>query len=331
MILLAHGDGGLLTSRLIKDLFCSYFGNEKLDLLMDSAIFEAQKARVAITTDSFVITPLFFAGGDIGKLAVYGTVNDLAVCGAYPKYLAASFILEEGLQLSTLEQIVHSMSRACAEAGVQIIAGDTKVVERGNADKLFITTTGFGYIPEKVNMGYHRIQPGDLVVINGELGDHGIAIIAERHKLDLDMQIMSDCAPLNSITCEILSSFQEIKFMRDLTRGGFATALKEIALAAGVDIEIQENELPINPRVEEIAKVLGLDPMYLANEGKFLAMVAESQAGSLLELLHNHPLGRLAKVVGVVKEGKGDVFLKTPLGGTRELNLMTGIPLPRIC
>lgn len=331
MILLAHGDGGLLTSRLIKDVFCSYFGNEKLDLLMDSAIFEAKEARVAITTDSFIITPLSFPGGDIGKLAVYGTVNDLAVCGAYPKYLAASFILEEGLQLSTLEQIVHSMSKACVEAGVQIIAGDTKVVERGHADKLFITTTGFGYIPEKVNMGYHRIQPGDLVVVNGELGDHGIAIIAARHELDLDMQIMSDCAPLNSITCEILSSLQEIKFMRDLTRGGFATALKEIALAASVDIEIQEHKLPINPRVQEIAKVLGLDPMYLANEGKFLAMVAASQAESLLELLHNHPLGRLAKVVGVVKEGKGDVFLRTALGGTRELNLMTGMPLPRIC
>lgn len=331
MILLSHGDGGLLTSRLIKDLFCSYFGNEKLDLLMDSAIVEAKGARLAITTDSFVITPLFFPGGDIGKLAVYGTVNDLAVCGAHPKYLTASFILEEGLQLSTLEQIVHSMSKACVEAGVQIVAGDTKVVERGHADKLFITTTGFGYVPEKVSMGYHRIQPGDLVVVNGELGDHGIAIIAKRHELDLDMQIMSDCAPLNSITCEISSSCQGIKFMRDLTRGGFATALKEIALTAGVDIEIQENKLPVNPRVGEIAEVLGLDPLYLANEGKFLAIVTESQAEILLGLLQNHPLGRLAKVVGVVKKGKGDVFLKTPLGGTRELNLMTGMSLPRIC
>ncbi len=331
LILLGHGDGGSLTHGLIEDLFCPYFSNEMLDLFMDAAILPSIEGRMAITTDSFVVDPLFFPGGDIGRLAICGTVNDLAVSGAHPQYLTASFIIEEGLEISTLERVVASMSKTCSEAGVQVVAGDTKVVSRGQADKLFINTSGFGWLPKGVDLGYHRIMPGDLVVVSGHLGEHGIAIIAERHGLDLKGRLASDSAPLNGLISKLIPELSGLKLMRDLTRGGFGTAVKEIALSTRTDIWLEEGYIPISPEVKAAAEILGLDPLYLANEGKFLAIVAPDQSEELLEILHGEPLGSSARILGQVRKGEGNVYLRTTLGGTRALHLLSGRPLPRIC
>ena len=331
VILLAHGDGGVLTRELVDGLFRKYFSGEELKLLMDAAVLPGGHGRLALTTDSFVVSPLFFPGGDIGKLAVCGTVNDLAVSGARPQYLAASFMIEEGLPLAVLEKVAASMAAACREAGVEIVAADTKVVERGHLDKLFITTTGVGWRPEGIVRGYHRLAPGDRVLINGTLGDHGMAVLAARHGLGLDGRIESDCAPLNHVIADLLALSPAVKIMRDLTRGGLATAAKEIALAAGMDIWLEEDALPVTPAVQGAVQLLGLDPLYLANEGKFLAVVAPREAEAALAVLRRHPLGRQAAVVGEVKPGKGGVYLRTPLGGTKILDLLAGAPLPRIC
>lgn len=331
IILLAHGDGGLLTHQLVKNLFLRYFNNELLVAMTDAACVYSQTGRMAITTDSFVVDPVFFPGGDIGKLAICGTINDLAVSGAKPAYLAASFVIEEGFSLNELEQIIDSMAKTCQEAGVEIIAGDTKVVARGQADKIFITTTGVGYIPPGVNLGYHRISPGDHVLVNGCLGNHGLAILLQRQELGLDSQIISDCAPLNEITERLLRPFKGIKFMRDLTRGGLATAAKEIALASGVDIWLREADLPVEEKVRGATEMLGLDPLYLANEGKFMAIIASGMAEAAVEALRKEPLGKDACLIGEVKPGKGNVYLRTTLGGTRNLDMLAGAPLPRIC
>lgn len=284
-----------------------------------------------MSTDSFVVDPIFFPGGDIGKLAVCGTVNDLAVSGAEPVYLAASFIIEEGFAMCDLERVVASMSLACREAEVKIVAGDTKVVGRGQMDKIFITTTGVGYIPPGVNLGYHRLQPGDKLFVNGCLGEHGLAILLQREALGLESEIISDCTPLNKLIEKLLVRFKGIKLMRDLTRGGLATAVKEIALAAGVDIWLKEADLPVAESVRSVSEILGLDPLYLANEGKFLTVIAPGEAEAAVGVLKEQLWCKDACLIGEVQAGKGNVYLKTTLGGTRSLDLLAGTPLPRIC
>jgi hydrogenase expression/formation protein HypE len=331
VILLAHGDGGLLTHQLLEKYFLPAFKNNLLDALSDAAVFPVNRGIMAITTDGFVVDPIFFPGGDIGKLAVCGTVNDLAVSGAKPLYLTASFIIEEGLPLDDLERVVASMARTCREAGVTIIAGDTKVVGRGQADKIYITTTGVGYVLPEADLGYHRVGPGDMVIVNGPLGNHGLSILLERESFDFDSTIMSDCAPLNLITEELLNRFHGIRLMRDLTRGGLATNAKEIATLSMIDIWFDEKRIPIEDTVKGITGILGLDPLYLANEGKFLTIVAENEADSLVGYLRDELGLPEASIVGDIRTGKGNVYLKTALGGTRKLTMLTGTPLPRIC
>jgi hydrogenase expression/formation protein HypE len=332
MVLLAHGDGGVLTHELVRDLFLRHFPNRTLKGLTDAAVFTGLAGRLAVTTDSFVVSPLFFPGGDIGKLAVCGTVNDLAVSGAGPVYLTAAFMLEEGLPIADLDLIASSMARACEEAGVEIIAGDTKVVGRGHLDRIFINTAGIGIVPGALDLGYERLAPGDRVIINGPIGDHGMAILAARESLDFAGRLVSDCAPLNGIINELLREIpREVKMMRDLTRGGLATAAKEIAVAAGCDIHLEETAVPVRPEVRGAAELLGLDPLYLANEGKFMAFVSAPSAEDALAVLQTHPLGRSAAIIGEVSGGSGNLYLRTPFGGTKYLDMLVGEPLPRIC
>jgi hydrogenase expression/formation protein HypE len=331
VILLAHGDGGVLTHDLITGLFLRYFDNKQLRSLTDAAVLTTETGRVAITTDSFVIDPLFFPGGDIGKLAVCGTVNDLAVSGAQPRYLTVALIIEEGFSLALLEKIVASMAATCLTCGVSIVAGDTKVVPRGHVDQLFINTTGFGFIPPSVSLGYQGIQPGDRILVNGNLGEHGLAVLAAREKLGFSSLPASDCAPLNLLTGKLLAAFSGIKFMRDLTRGGLATTLKEVALSTGLDCYLEEDCLPVDPAVWGATEMLGLDPLYLANEGKLVAVVKPEAARTVCEFMRDDPLGKNAGVVGEIRVGKGNVYLKTSIGGTRYLDLLAGDPLPRIC
>lgn len=331
VILLAHGDGGLLTHQLIEEYFLPQFKNSLLEALTDSATFPSKAGEMAITTDVFVVDPIFFPGGDIGKLAVCGTVNDLAVSGAKPLYLTASFIIEEGLSLSDLKRVIGSMAETCRGIGVAIIAGDTKVVGKGQADKVYITTTGVGYILAEARLGYNRIKSGDRVIVNGTIGNHGLSILIERESFRFDTNIVSDCAPLSGIIEKMLKRFEGIRFMRDLTRGGLATNAKEVALAAGIDISLDEAAIPIKREAMGITEMLGLDPLYLACEGTFLAIVPNKDAEAVVQFLKRDPLGRDAAIIGTVSQGKGDVFLKTQLGGTRRLNMLTGAPLPRIC
>ena len=331
VILLAHGDGGLLTHQLLQKYFLPSFDNQLLQELSDAASFSVEQGRMAITTDAFVVDPIFFPGGDIGKLAVCGTVNDLAVSGAKPLYLTASFIIEEGFPFVSLEKIVSSMAATCKEAGVKIVAGDTKVVGKGQADKVFITTTGVGYLFPEANLGYTRILPGDRIIVNGPLGNHGLSILLARESFSLGTKVMSDCAPLNVIIEPLLKKFTGIKFMRDLTRGGLATNAKEIALQSRIDIWLDEESIPVDETVKGATEMLGLDPLYLANEGKFLAVVSENETNAIIEYLRDTLQSRNPRIIGHVSEGKGEVFLKTGLGGTRRLNMLTGAPLPRIC
>ncbi|HBA54497.1 MAG TPA: hydrogenase expression/formation protein HypE [Syntrophorhabdus aromaticivorans] len=331
VILLAHGDGGLLTHRLLEKYFLPCFDNELLHQLTDAASFPVEPGHMAITTDAFVVDPIFFPGGDIGKLAICGTVNDLAVSGAKPLYLTASFIIEEGFPFASLEHIIASMAKTCGEAGVAIIAGDTKVVGRGQADKIYITTTGVGYLLPEARLDYRRIESGDCVIVNGPLGNHGLSILLERESFDMDADIVSDCAPLNAITEQLVREFPSVKFMRDLTRGGFATNAKEIALQAMVDLRLDEKSIPVDDSVKGITDILGLDPLYLANEGKFLAIISEKEAEKAVDLLQNEFSCPKSCIIGTAHIGKGDVFLKTELGGTRRLTMLTGAPLPRIC
>ncbi|MGC7847249.1 hydrogenase expression/formation protein HypE [Desulforudis sp. 1088] len=332
IILLAHGDGGRLTHELVTQLFFKHLGNRTLEMLTDAAALTVGEGRIAVTTDSFVIDPPFFPGGDIGKLAVCGTINDLAVSGARPRYLTAAFLIEEGLPLEDLERIVASMAQTCNEAGVQVVAGDTKVVQRGHLDKIFINTTGVGEIPPDVDLGYHRIAQGDVLLVNGTLGEHGMAVLAAREGFGLEDQVQSDCAALHEITARLLEDLgEDVRLMRDLTRGGFATSVKEIAVSAQCDIWISEGDVPVSPNTRGAAEMLGVDPMYLANEGKFLAIVSPGKAERALAALKEHPLGREARIVGEVRSGQGNVYLKTLLGGTKYLDLLAGAPLPRIC
>lgn len=332
--MLAHGGGGSLMNDLIRNLFIRYFANPVLSEQSDSAVVRLPGDRISFTTDSFVVDPIFFPGGDIGKLAVCGTLNDLAVSGARPLYLSVSFILEEGLLLSDLERIVQSMAETVAQAGVSIVAGDTKVVPKGKGDKVFITTTGLGFLPEEfveISSG-NTIRPGDIILVNGSLGDHGIAVLLQRESFQFHSSIQSDCADLYSVIREVLEVCPTVRFMRDATRGGLATVLCEVAEKRRFGIELDEEQIPVHPAVAEACEMLGMDPLYIANEGKVVLVVPEKDAKKVLEVMRNHPLGSNAAWVGrVTGEYPGKVIMKTKLGGTRWIDYLTGDQLPRIC
>lgn len=330
-IVLGHGSGGRLTAQLIKDLFLPAFDNEALRKLDDQAVVEAGSARIAFTTDSFVVTPLFFPGGDIGKLAVNGTVNDLAMSGARPLFLSAAFILEEGFPLEDLTRITRSMGDAARLAGVTIVTGDTKVVDRGSADKLFITTSGIGLIPEGREISASRARPGDKVILSGTIGDHGMAVFSKREGLEFEGSIASDTAPLHLLVEEMLRA-GEVRALRDPTRGGVATSLCEISAASAVGIEIETNSIPVRAEVKAACEILGLDPLFVANEGKLVALAPASCADRIVEAMRRVPEGCDAVIIGEgVEAHPGMVLLRTEVGGRRILDLPFTEQLPRIC
>jgi hydrogenase expression/formation protein HypE len=330
-ILLGHGSGGRLTAELIRDLFLPAFGNAVLAALEDQATVSVAP-KIAFTTDSFVVRPLFFPGGDIGALAVHGTVNDLAVGGAIPRYLAAAFILEEGLPIADLRRIVASMREACAATGVALVTGDTKVVDRGKGDGVFITTTGIGSVPDGRALSLRNARPGDRVLVSGTLGDHGIAILSVREGLEFETVLESDTAPLHELTEIILAACPETRCMRDPTRGGLSSALNELAAAAHVGVKLEEEALPLRAEVRGACEVLGLDPLYVANEGKLIAVVPPEAADRVLAAMRTHRFGRNAAKIGtVVAEHPGVVTLRSRVGGTRVVSLLSGEQLPRIC
>lgn len=333
-ILLAHGAGGRLSHDLVHDLFLPHFPAPALAKLDDSAVVEpgTGPGRLAFTTDCHVVKPLFFKGGDIGRLAVCGTVNDLAMVGATPLYLSAGFVLEEGLDLEILRKVVASMKASADEARVEIVAGDTKVVEKGEADQLFVTTAGVGVVPEGVDISASNARPGDVVLLSGSIGDHGIAVLSEREGLAFRTQLTSDVAPLNRLVSAMLEVSREIHVLRDPTRGGLATSLNEIALQSGVTIRISEADIPVHDGVRAACEMLGYDPLYVANEGKLVAVVASDDAEKLLEVMRGDPLGREATIIGeVTGQVAAKVLLTTRIGGTRIVDMLAGEMLPRIC
>ncbi len=331
-IVLPHGAGGKLSQRLIQNIILPQFRNEFLQPLHDGAILSIHGARLAFSTDSYVVNPLFFPGGDIGDLAVNGTVNDLAMCGAQPLYLSAAFIIEEGLPMDDLWRIVQSMRRAADRAGVALVTGDTKVVDRGKGDKIFINTSGIGFIPEGRAIQPGRAAVGDKILISGQIAVHGIAIMSVREGLEFETEIASDTAPLNSLVEALFAASDNIHVLRDPTRGGATSALSEIAEAAQVGIRLNEASLPISEEVKGACEILGLDPLYVANEGKLLAFVPASDADATLAAMRAHPLGRDAAIIGeVVAEHPRFVTMKTRVGGTRVVEMLSGEQLPRIC
>jgi hydrogenase expression/formation protein HypE len=331
-IVLGHGGGGRLTQDLVNRVFLPAFDNPVLAALEDQATVAIDGARVAFTTDSFVVKPLFFPGGDIGSLAVHGTVNDLAVGGATPLFMAAAFILEEGLPVADLERIAASMRRACDEAGVALVTGDTKVVDKGKGDKVFITTTGIGRVPPGLALSVANARPGDAVLVSGTLGDHGIAIMSVREGLSFETVLESDSASLATLARALLDAAPGIRCMRDPTRGGLASATNEIAAASRVGIELDEAAIPVRPEVRGACEVLGLDPLYVANEGKLVAIVPREDEERVLAALRAHPLGANAALVGrVVESHPGVVTVRSILAGERVLGLLSGEQLPRIC
>ena len=331
-ILLGHGSGGKLTHDLLDKIFFKYFNNPILNKKNDSAVFEINDAKVAFTTDSYVINPIFFPGGDIGKLAVCGTVNDLAVSGANPLYLTASFIIEEGLKFSDLEKIVKSMSEEAKKIRVLIVTGDTKVVNKGECDKLFINTSGIGIIEKGYNLN-NSIKVGDKILINGFIGDHEIAILSKRNSIELKDKIISDCASLNNLIKKAIKISKNIKFMQDITRGGLATILSEIITKNNnIGITIDEKEIPVRESVKGLCEIFGFDPLYLANEGKVLMIVAKNDAEKIVKEWKQDKLGKDAKIIGeIVNENIGKVILKTVAGGNRIIDMLSGLQLPRIC
>jgi hydrogenase expression/formation protein HypE len=331
-IVLGHGSGGKLTSQLIEQVFLPAFSNPVLDRLDDQAVLQVNGSRLAFTTDAFVVTPIFFPGGDIGRLSVNGTVNDLAMSGARPLYLAAAFILEEGLATADLRRVVDSMSAAAKQAGVQLVAGDTKVVNRGKGDKVFISTTGIGLVERPVNISASYAKPGDKIILSGYIGDHGMAILSQRENLEFEGFIESDCAALHTLVGDMLSASLEIHSMRDPTRGGVATVLNEIAHQSKVGMLIQETEIPVRDSVRGACEILGLDPLYVANEGKLVAVVGGEIADRMVEKMRANSLGADARIIGeVVIEHPGMVLMKTEIGGTRVVDTLFGEQLPRIC
>jgi len=327
-----HGAGGRASHDLVAKTFMPALANPILTELNDSALINFQDLRLAMSTDSYVVDPIFFPGGDIGSLAVHGTVNDLAMRGAQPCYLSVGFILEEGLELTDLEKLITSMAEAAREAGVQVVAADTKVVERGKADRIFINTAGVGIIAPGVNIAGQNAKPGDFVLINGPVGDHGIAVLSTREGLSFQTEIQSDSAPLNVLVSDMLEVSRNIHVLRDPTRGGVATALNEVAKQSAVGIELEESNLPVRPEVNAACEMLGLDPLYVANEGKVLVLVAPEDADQVLDKMRQHPLGRDSCIIGrVVSEHPGRVVLHTGIGGRRIVDMLSGEQLPRIC
>ena len=338
-IVMGHGAGGRMMADLIEHLFAPAFDNEWLGQMGDSTVLEQLAVggqRLAFTTDSFVVSPLFFPGGDIGELAIYGTVNDLAMRGAKPLFLSAGFILEEGLPMETLGRIVNSMAAACKQAGVKIATGDTKVVQRGHGDGIYINTSGIGLIPAGVDIGPANARPGDALLVSGTMGDHGIAIMSVREGLTFETQIQSDTAPLNGLVDAMMKSGGDkptpIHCLRDATRGGLAAVLNELAISSKVGIEFDERKVPLRPEVNAACEMLGLDPFYVANEGKLVAIVAAEAAESVLAAMHRHEFGKEAVIIGkVVESHPGLVTAKTSIGGMRVVDLPAGELLPRIC
>jgi len=330
-ILLAHGSGGKLAHELVERIFVKAFANPFLAKLDDSAVIDF-KGRLAFTTDSYVVSPIFFPGGDIGKLAVCGTVNDLAMSGAKPLFLSLSFIIEEGLSQGELTEIVNSVQKAAQEAGVEIVTGDTKVVNRGSADKLFINTAGVGMIPEGVDISGSNARPGDTVILSGTIGDHGIAVLSQREGLSFHTQLESDCAPLGGLVAEMLNASPNIHCLRDPTRGGLATTLNELAKQSNVSIRIEEEKTPVREDVLAACEMLGFDPLYVANEGKLVAIVPEEDANKVLKAMRGNHYGKSAAIIGEVKaEHPGRVVMKTCLGASRIVDMLVGDLLPRIC
>jgi len=330
-ILLAHGSGGKLAHQLVEKSFLQAFSNPILAKLDDSAVLDL-KGRLAFTTDSYVVNPIFFPGGDIGKLAVCGTVNDLAMSGAKPLYLSLSFIIEEGFPQNEMEKIVDSVQKAAQDAGVEIITGDTKVVNRGSADKLFINTSGIGIIPDGVDISGSNAEPGDKVLLSGTIGDHGIAVLSQREGLSFSTNLESDCAPLGSLVAEMLEASPNIHCLRDPTRGGLATTLNELAKQSKVSIRIEEEKLPVREEVLSACEMLGFDPLYIANEGKLVAIVATEDADKVLKAMRGNRYGKEAAIIGEVgTEHAGRVVMKTCLGASRIIDMLVGDPLPRIC
>ena len=331
-IVLGHGSGGKLSAELLHDVFLPFFRSPILNRLDDQAVLEINGARLAFTTDSFVVKPLFFRGGDIGSLAVDGTVNDLAMGGATPLYLSAGFILEEGLEIETLRRIAESMGRAADAIPIEIVTGDTKVVEKGSGDGLFINTTGIGLVPEGVRLSPSLVRAGDRVLLSGPIGDHGIAILAEREGIQFSTDLASDCAPLHGLVAAMLAESLDIRALRAPTRGGLSSALNELASRAGVGITIEESAIPLREEVRGACEMLGLDPLYVANEGKLVAFVAPHAAEAVLAAMRRHPLGRDAVLIGGVTDTHpGLVLLRTPFGTTRIVDMLPGDQLPRIC
>jgi hydrogenase expression/formation protein HypE len=330
-VLLAHGSGGKLSHELVSEHIVSSLANPLLDKMDDSAVFDLC-GSVAFTTDSFVVSPLFFPGGDIGKLAVCGTINDLSVVGAKPLYLSLALIIEEGLPLEELERVMKSVSLTAAAGGVKVVTGDTKVVNHGNLDKLFINTAGLGLVPQGCHISGSNARPGDRVIINGPVGDHGVAVMAQRADLRFKVPVESDCAPLNSLVEAMMKYPEAIHAMRDPTRGGLATTLNEIARQSAVSIRLAEDCIPVRDAVRSACEILGLDPLYVANEGKLIAIVAPEKADEILQLMQQNPYGAESRVIGEVSaEHPGRVVMKTRLGASRIIDMLSGELLPRIC
>jgi hydrogenase expression/formation protein HypE len=331
-ILLAHGGGGTLSHHLIQKMFFPQFDNELLRTEHDGAVWEIDGVKLAFSTDSYVVKPIFFPGGDIGELAVYGTVNDLAVCGAQALYLSTGFIIEEGCLMEDLWRIVQSMKKAADKAGVKIVTGDTKVVDRGKGDKIYINTSGIGVVYKGVDISPRRIQEGDKIVLNGKIAEHGIAILSAREEFDFQTSVKSDTAPLNGLIKEVLQVCPDIHMMRDPTRGGLSSVLNEIAGKAGKGIKLQEEKIPIDQEIKAVCEILGLDPLYIANEGKVVLFVPPAEVSKVLQVMHGHPYGKEAVVIGeVVEEHPGRVVMKTLIGSNRIVDMISGEQLPRIC
>ncbi len=334
IITLNHGSGGRITHSLISDLFLKYFKNDKLNNLTDSAIFESFSEHISFTTDGYVVEPIFFPGGNIGKLAVCGTVNDLAVSGAIPKYLSASFIIEEGLSFKELEEIVKSMAKEARIADVEIITGDTKVVPKGKCDKIFVTTSGIGFLKKEfkgIGEGL-KVKPGNKIIINGTLGDHSIAILSSRESLKFESNIQSDCSSLNHLIQKILKVCPEVSFMRDATRGGLGTVACELASKINLGIILNEAAIPVKESVQGICELFGFDPLFLANEGKIMMVVPDEKADSVLKFLKSDILGKNAATIGEISDSNNNkVILNTITGGKRLLDMPAGAQLPRIC
>ena len=331
-ISLSHGAGGKLSSELITSLFKGSFKNKILNRLEDAAVLDLNGQKVAFTTDSYVIQPIFFPGGDIGKLAVCGTINDLAVMGARPQALSCAMIIEEGLDKSVLQRIVLSMKKTAQSAAVQIVTGDTKVVEKGSADKIFINTAGIGLIPKEIELGREKIRAGDKIIISGTLGDHATAVLSSRTGLEFQTKVKSDCTYLSDLIGSILKFGDQVRFMRDPTRGGLASVLNEMIEGSGIGALLEEEKIPIKKEVAGFCELLGYDPLYLANEGKVVVVVAPQIAGKAVSILRKNPKGKDAEIIGEINRNfKGIVGLKTKFGGTRVVDMLTGDQFPRIC